>query len=247
MGHNNKGKKYNKFSADEQKTFQQYVPQEISYDSNELSAPVMNVDGLFKLAGFLDSNRTETGFPEVSVIPDVLRSVGKFVNERKKMKYSHLEFEKKMKFLSEGMDKQYHVAMAKLQDETEIKLAQINGNVQQSIHNINRYYDTEMQRINSTYKLKQEEMQLYYRSLETQRREQARRFDKMIKLATIERKRAAKAISEAEEICHYYQAKIFAGTANYEEKEFYMEMLKIRISGVSTIVNIIPQLASKIY
>lgn len=114
---------------------------------NTLPEPVMNMDSLFKLADFLDTSKSDSSFPEITVIPDMLRSVGKFVNERKKMKYSHKEFEMKIKFLSDGVDKQYHVAMQKIQNETEIQLAQINGNVRQGILSINRYYDLEVQKV----------------------------------------------------------------------------------------------------
>lgn len=174
---------------------------------NTLPEPVMNMDSLFKLADFLDTSKSDSSFPEITVIPDMLRSVGKFVNERKKMKYSHKEFEMNIKFLSDGVDKQYHVAMQKIQNETEIQLAQINGNVRQGILSINRYYDLEVQKVVAQYKLKSEEMNLYYQNLEKQRKEQERRFDKMIKIATIERKRANKAIKEAEQVCDFLDKK----------------------------------------
>ena len=74
--------------------------------------------------------------------------------------------------------------MQKIQNETEIQLAQINGNVRQGILSINRYYDLEVQKVVAQYKLKSEEMNLYYQNLEKQRKEQERRFDKMIKIAT---------------------------------------------------------------
>ena len=213
---------------------------------NTLPEPVMNMDSLFKLADFLDTSKSDSSFPEITVIPDMLRSVGKFVNERKKMKYSHKEFEMKIKFLSDGVDKQYHVAMQKIQNETEIQLAQINGNVRQGILSINRYYDLEVQKVVAQYKLKSEEMNLYYQNLEKQRKEQERRFDKMIKIATIERKRANKAIKEAEQVCDFFRQKIYINTATYEEIEHYMELLKFRISGISSMIDIIPQLAAKI-
>lgn len=41
--------------------------------NNNLPEPVMNVDSLFGLAKFLDDNKNVTGFPKVTVIPDVLK------------------------------------------------------------------------------------------------------------------------------------------------------------------------------
>lgn len=87
-------------------------------------------------------------------------------------------------------------------------MAQINGNVRQGILSINRYYDLEVQKVVAQYKLKSEEMNLYYQNLEKQRKEQERRFDKMIKIATIERKRANKAIKEAEQVCDFLDKNI---------------------------------------
>ena len=235
------------FEENLQKSSQVFLPENMEeVKRNPMPETVMNVDSLFKLANFLDTSKSESSFPEITVIPDVLRSVGKFVNERKKMKYSHKEFEMKIQFLSDGVAKQYHVDMQKIQNETEIQLAQIKGNVQQSILSINHYYDLEMKKVVAQYKLKSEEMNLFYQSLEEQRREQGRRFDKMIKIASIERKKANKAIREAEQVCDFFRKKIYNNTATYEEREHYMELLKFRISGISSMVDIIPQLAAKI-
>lgn len=79
--------------------------------------------------------------------------------------------------------------------------------MRQGILSINRYYDLEVQKVVAQYKLKSEEMNLYYQNLEKQRKEQERRFDKMIKIATIERKRANKAIKEAEQVCDFFRQK----------------------------------------
>ena len=208
--------------------------------------PAMNVDSLYKLAKFLDTSQSTPSFPEITVLPDLFRSIGKFVNERKKMKYAHKEFEKKVEFLSDGLSKQFHVALTKIEKETEVQLAQINGNISQQLKQINRYYDLETQRLLTNYHLKREEMNLYYKNLEAQRKEQARRFDRMLKYATIERKRAQKAIREAGEVSAFLKTKIYANTATVEEREHYMELLRFRVEGVSVVTNIIPQLAAKV-
>lgn len=214
--------------------------------SDLISESAMNVGAVFNLAKFLENSNSDPSFPEVTVIPDVLRSVGKFVNERKKMKYAHLEFQEKMRFLSDGIDKQYQIEMMKIANETEIQLAQIQGNVRIQIEKIDRYYDLEMQRLLAEYNLRHEEMNLYYEDLEKQRQEQAKRFKRMMKLATIDRKKAKKAIEEAEEVAKFFKKKIYENTATRAEREHYMELLKFRIEGVNMITNIIPQLAAKI-
>ena len=55
-----------------------------------------------------------------------------------------------------------------------------------------------------------------------------------------------KAIREAEQVCDFFRQKIYNNTATYEEREHYMELLKFRITGISSMVDIIPQLAAKI-
>lgn len=224
-----------------------FLPEDMVRNTrNTLPESVMNVESLFKLADFLETSKTDSSFPEITVIPNVLKTVGKFVNERKKMKYSHEEFEMKINFLSDGVDRQYRVAMQKIQNETEIQLAQINGNVQEKIQNINRYYDLEMQKVVAQYNLKSEEMRLYYQDLEEQRKVQERQFNKMLKLGTIKQKEAKKAIREVEQVCAFYKQKIYNNTITREEREHYMELLKFRVSGSSSMTDIIPQLAAKI-
>ena len=89
-------------------------------------------------------------------------------------------------------------------------------------------------------------MNLYYQIGRAHVRTTVPRIDKMIKIATIERKRANKAIKEAEQVCDFFRQKIYSNTATYEEREHYMELLKFRISGISSMIDIIPQLAAKI-
>ena len=242
QGYSNKVRKNNLQNS--QKVFSSEVVAEEM--SNTLPEPVMNVDSLFKLADFLNASKADISFPEVTVMPDVLKSVGKFVNERRKMKYAHKEFEGKLTLLADGLDKQYHVEMQKIQNETEIQLAQINGDVQQGITDINRYYDLEMQKIMVKYNLKNGEMKLHYQDLEKQRRAQERIFNKMIEISKIERKKANKALQEAEQMCDFYSKKMRNNTATDEERKLYMELLKIRIGGVDSIVDIVPKLAAMI-
>jgi len=252
---NSKNKRYKGYQGYNKKTSEKNLPSTPQLFSSKdiegisesnLSEPIMNVDSLLNLTNFLDTSKEESSFPEVTTLSGILKGVGQFVNERKKMKYAHEEFEMKISFLSSGIDKQYHVAMQKIQKETEVQLAQINGNVQQSILNINRYYDLELEKVLTQYELKSKEMDLYYQNLEAQRREQERRFDKMIKIAIIERKKADKAIKEAEQVCRFLRQKMYNNTITYEEREHYMELMKLRINGISSIVNIIPQLAARI-
>lgn len=211
----------------------------------DLSKPVMNVDSLFNLARYLEKNQFSAGFPEVTVIPDVLRNVGKFVNERKRMKYEHQEFEKKLKFVSDGVEKQYIVAMTKLNKETEIRLAQINGNTKQQILNIRKYYELQTEKLQKQYELEREQMNRYYWNIAEERKEQARRFDKMLKLAVIERRKAERSVKEADELCMYLKKKFYNNTITREEREHYMELMKFRNDALLGMANIVPKFAAQ--
>lgn len=210
----------------------------------QLSEPTLNVDSLFSLAKFLDQSKSNRSFPEITVIPDVLRSIGKFVNERRQMKYAHREFEKKLEFLSGGLDKQYHVAMSRIHNETEIRLAQISGDVDVQIKKIDRYYDLEIKKVISTYCLKKHEMDLYYRDIESQRREQSKRFERMLQIASVDRHRIEVAMSEAEAASAFLAQKIYAGTATRDEREHYMELLRFRTESGNLSASVIPRLAA---
>lgn len=62
-----------------------FLPEDMVRNTrNTLPESVMNVESLFKLADFLETSKTDSSFPEITVIPNVLKTVGKFVNERKK-------------------------------------------------------------------------------------------------------------------------------------------------------------------
>ena len=89
-------------------------------------------------------------------------------------------------------------------------------------------------------------MKLHYQDLEKQRRAQERIFNKMIEISKIERKKANKALQEAEQMCDFYSQKMRNNTATDEEKKLYMELLKIRVGGVDSIVDIVPKLAAMI-
>lgn len=217
------------------------MPENIEVVRN-LPEPVLSENSLLKLADFLEAEKSDYNFPEISVIPNVLKSVGRFVNERKKMKYAHKEFEQKISFLSEGIDKQYNIELRKLESENEMTVAQLKVQVL----SMNRYYDLLLEELRNQYKLKKEDMNRYYNVIKAQREEEKRRFDKMIEIAMINRKDANKAIEEAEEICAHFRNKLYNNTITREEREHYMELLKFRLNGIQTIENIIPQLAAKI-
>lgn len=248
---NSKGERYSGYQGYNESTFKPENSKCPNFADNTeiekipLPEPVMNVKSLIKLANYLDTNKSDHSFPEITFIPDLLRNVGRFVNERKRMKYKHQEFISKIEFLSQGVDKQYKVAMEKLGRETEVQLAQINSNSEQRILEINRYYDTEVKKVMAEYQLKSQEINMYYHNLEAQRREQNKRFNKLVKIAQVDARKANAALKEAEQVCCFLREKIYNNTATSDDREQYMELLKIRMMRINT-VDIIAQLAAKI-
>lgn len=45
----NNNQKYNKFSSNSNKSFQQFISQPIGFENSNVLEPVINTDGLFKL------------------------------------------------------------------------------------------------------------------------------------------------------------------------------------------------------
>lgn len=141
----NKSGKYNKLSSDDYK-IEKYVPNKIDYNQEEFYTPALNVDEVTNLISYLDSQKNEKDFPEVIVMPDFLRSILKFINERTTMKYSHQEIVEKINLVADSIDKKYDVEMKKLQNATELNFAQITANFQQNILSINNYYNIEKEK-----------------------------------------------------------------------------------------------------
>lgn len=211
-----------------------------------LSQSSLNTDTLQKLAQFLETSQSDSSFPSISVIPDFVRDIANYALERKRIKFEHDEFLKKLTFLSEGLNRQFQVSYTQIMKNTEIQLAQINGNTQVQLAQISRYYDIQMKKVVEEVSIRRTEMEYYYRNLDKQLKEQAQRFDKMMKFAMIERQTAQRAIHEAEEVSRYLKTKLYKGTITNEERTHYMELLRFRLESVNSISAIIPQLASRI-
>lgn len=208
-----------------------------SYDKDNYKqyavTPGMNIDGLNKMADFLDKNRVEIGeVIGIKVSPDFLKSAGKFLNERKKMKYEHQELEKKMQMVADVADKQYNVAMAKLHNELGVQLASVRTDSEVELYRIQKQFDAEMQKICMDYMLKYKGMDSFYKELEAQRRKDDEHFWRMINILESNRKNMQKAMDEMEQLCLYLKNKIYVGQATEEDRVFYMNLLQMRMQGI---------------
>lgn len=211
-----------------------------------LSDPVINVSSLTSLARFLESSQSNANFPDISVLPSVLRNIGKFVNERKQLKYNHERFKATLCFLGNAIDKQAEFAYEKLMSETTAQLAAIKSNERIAIEQIKRNYDLQIQKLFKAYDLKKAEMKAYYQNLEAQRREQARHFDEMLKAAMSDVKELQTAQHETEVVSRHFRNKILHNTASSEEWSYYIELLRLRIQSCNARTSMILQLASKV-
>lgn len=216
-----------------------------AYDNDKQYAvtPGINIDGLNKMADFLDKNRVEIGeVIGIKVSPDFLKSAGKFLNERKKMKYEHQELEKKMQMVADVADKQYNVAMAKLHNELGIQLARMRTDGEVELYRIQKQFDAEMQKICMDYMLKYKGMDSFYKELEAQRRKDDEHFRRMINILESNRKNIQKAMDEMEQLCLYLRNKIYIGQATEEDRVFYMNLLQLRIQGIVQFNHLILQM-----
>lgn len=205
--------------------------------------PGMNIDGLNKMADFLDKNRVEIGeVIGIKVSPDFLKSAGKFLNERKKMKYEHQELEKKMQMVADVADKQYNVAMAKLHNELGVQLASVRTDSEVELYRIQKQFDAEMQKICMDYMLKYKGMDSFYKELEAQRRKDDEHFRRMINILESNRKNMQKAMDEMEQLCLYLKNKIYVGQATEEDRVFYMNLLQMRMQGIVKFNHLILQM-----
>lgn len=203
----------------------------------------MNIDGLNKMADFLDKNRVEIGeVIGIKVSPDFLKSAGKFLNERKKMKYEHQELEKKMQMVADVADKQYNVAMAKLHNELGVQLASVRTDSEVELYRIQKQFDAEMQKICMDYMLKYKGMDSFYKELEAQRRKDDEHFRRMINILESNRKNMQKAMDEMEQLCLYLKNKIYVGQATEEDRVFYMNLLQMRMQGIVKFNHLILQM-----
>lgn len=216
-----------------------------AYDNDKQYAvtPGINIDELNKMADFLDKNRIEIGeVIDIKVVPDFLKSAGKFLNERKKMKYEHQELEKKMQIVADVADKQYNVAMAELHNELGIQLARVRTDGEVELYRIQKQFDAEMQKICMDYMLKYKGMDRFYKKLEAQRRKDDEHFRRMINILESNRKNIQKAMDEMEQLCLYLRNKIYVGQATEEDRVFYMNLLQLRIQGIVKFNHLILQM-----
>ena len=216
-----------------------------AYDNDKQYAvtPGINIDELNKMADFLDKNRVEIGeVIGIKVSPDFLKSAGKFLNERKKMKYEHQELEKKMQMVADVADKQYNVAMAKLHNELGVQLASVRTDSEVELYRIQKQFDTETQKICMDYMLKYKGMDSFYKELEAQRRKDDEHFRRMINILESNRKNMQKAMDEMEQLCLYLKNKIYVGQATEEDRVFYMNLLQMRMQGIVKFNHLILQM-----
>lgn len=271
---------------------QKLEPVEINYSpviTPTLQLPSINVDTIFGLADYIDNSQNTPSFPEISIIPNVLRNLGKFVNERTRMRHAHEEFEKKLAFVSDYADKQLQLSFAHLQNETELQLAQINGNTRVQMQKINRHYETEMKKCESAYRfalaklrsdtelqlteinnrthtqiteinrhfdletqkvraecqLRLKQIDSHYRNLEQERRERARRFNRMMDFATIKLGESQKAVAELTAVTQFLSRKICSNQASDAEISYYTNLMYLRLNECNS-VSIITELAAQI-
>ena len=103
--------------------------------------PVMTVENITSLMGYLETKSQDVKFPSLSVFPDFLSSILRFVNERNRIWREDVQFNEKMAFARETVDKQLLFAVQKLNEQTKLQIASVQGDVQTRLARINQEYD----------------------------------------------------------------------------------------------------------
>lgn len=206
----------------------------------------ISIDRVVKLKKFLDSKKTDSAFPSISVFPDMLGSVLSFVNERKMMKIEQQQFSAKMNVMNNYIDKSYAIAIERINKNTEMQLASIKGDVQSRLYAIDRQFDSEIRRIERDYDLKREEMTLYYDMIEKYRKDQERRFNRIRKDLNKQRGEMVRAIREMEAVTKHLQSKITNGTATPQEMDYFMLVMQFRVESINNMDEAICKLAGRI-
>ena len=215
--------------------------------TSSLPVPVMDIDSCQSLAKFLDKERSKSSFPEISILPNVIKSLCNFFNERKEIYYSHQEFKMKTKFLFYGVEKQYNIEMEKIQKDTLIKITQIKGDYEREIIYINQQHEFKMKKLAYKYNLKNNELKLYYDNLDKERKAQERHFREIIKNARDCQKNIHKAIEEVQKICDYYTKKLKSNTITSAELQHYEQLIRFKVTATEYVYeNFIMTLINKI-
>lgn len=81
--------------------------------------------------------------------------------------------------------------------------------------------------------------------MELQRNEQSRQFDNALKIVSLERQAARKAIDDAEKVCKHLQDKIHKGIATPNEIAYYYKFLEFRMQGLANLADIISIFVNK--
>ena len=68
----------------------------------------------------------------------------------------------------------------------------------------------------------------------------------MIEILTWEEKNRTKILQEVEQVCEILRHKLCNDTASSEERRYYMDLMKFRISAISVTSNMVVEIASKI-
>ena len=206
---------------------------------------LLDVRSLGNLTNFLDNNSNIT-FNDISVLPNFLKNVMTFLNQRKQLNNSYKTSVLKSNIVSDAIEKQYYVAMQKINNELYVQLECIDGNVKQQMLSIEKNCELEIKKIEELSAQKNLEMTLQYSELKNERKERERQFDKMIEILTWEEKNRTKILQEVEQVCEILRHKLCNDTASSEERRYYMDLMKFRISAISVTSNMVVEIASKI-
>lgn len=203
-----------------------------------------SIEQLNGLMSFLESNTSVA--PSVSVLPNFLKSVLSFVNERKRIKIEQEQFLTKLDFVNNMVDKRLRLELDRIDMERDAQIASIRSDVTAKLAQIDKAYQVALRKLEQEYALKQANLQLEFELLERRRREQECLQRELIRQVKAQSTDIRKCTAEIEQVAAHLSQKLMSGTSTKEEQEYYLLLKRLQLESIVSMQSAICQLSAKI-
>lgn len=163
---------------------------------------------------------------QINVLPNVLQTTLNYAAEKKRIK-----------LVEKAISQEYYHQNRRLDLELEMTLKHNEQEHQRLLQKQRDEYALKFKELDDKALHDKQSMNRYYQDIEKQRKEEARRFDKQFEQIQIERHEALSAVREARQVCTYIKEKMERGIASREERQMYIELMKMCIALPSDISN----------
>ncbi len=202
---------------------------------------------LTNLLSYLESSGlSNSNFPSISVLPDFLKSVLSFVNERKRIQIEQEQFQQKLSLANTVIDNIIFAELARIDKERDLQVAAIKGDVLTKLAQIEKAYNVAIRKLEYEYDLQREDMQLRYDYLERCRILRERQNRELIKQVKAQRREISICIREIMDVAKSISRKIKSGTATIHEYDYYLLLKQFQLESISSMQAAMCQLATRV-